>query len=292
MSYMTAARAERPATSRSFIFAAVAALAGLVTAASTARAQDAATPSPRAFTGIVGVGAAAMPKYEGSDEYRAIPLPIIQVEYKGRLYLGGSQSSMAPGLGAHVVRTSAMTWDVGLTGEAPRAESYGDALAGMGKRSAAAFGSTGISYRLGMVMASAGAAVGLGTDQGAYGTIGLGTELPLSRRLVAGISTGASFANAENMAFEFGVTPEQSEVRRALQESGDPRLSGIDVATYAPSAGLKDVNASASLAWLLTPRSRVVLFAQGTRLSDEASRSPLVQSRNGTIAGLAIGYGF
>ena len=145
---------------------------------------------------------------------------------------------------------------------------------------------------LGMVMASAGAAVGLGTDQGAYGTIGLGTELPLTRRLVAGISTGASFANAENMAFEFGVTREQSEVRRALQESGDPRLGGIDVAAYAPGAGLKDMQASASLAWLLTPRSRVVLFAQGTRLSDEASRSPLVQSRTGTIAGLAIGYGF
>ena len=69
-------------------------------------------------------------------------------------------------------------------------------------------------------------------------------------------------------------------------------MSGIDVAAYAPSAGLKDVNASATLAWLLTPRSRVVLFAQGTRLSDEASRSPIVQSRSGTIAGLAIGYGF
>lgn len=288
MSCLTAHRTAR----RGAAFAALLAVAALGAAATTAAAQDAAAPSRQSFTGVVGVGVAALPRYVGSDEYRVLPVPVVQLEYRGRAYLGGSQGSMAPGIGAFLVRTPALTWDAGLSGEMARPESRGDALAGMGKRSAASFAATSVAYRLGVVTATAGMAVGLGSDAGAYGSVGVASELPLARRWVAGVSTGVTFADARNMAFDFGVTSEQSAARRALLAAGDTRLRGIDVAAYAPGAGLKDVRGGASLAYLLTERSRVVLFAQGTRLSGEAARSPLVRARTGVVTGAALGYGF
>ena len=261
-------------------------------AAGTAGAQGAATPEPASFTGIVGAGVVTLPKYAGSDEYRVLPMPIVQLEYRGRFYLGGSQNSVAPGIGAYLFRTPTLTVDVGLTGTESRPESRGDALAGMGKRSAAAFASTGVAYRLGIVQASAGVAVGLGSDNGSYGTIGVATEVPIAPRWIAGVSTGITVADARNMAYDFGVSGEQSAARQALLAAGDPRLSGIDVGAYAPDAGLREARIGGSLARVLTPRSRIVLFAQGSRLSSEAARSPLVRSRTGVVSGIAFGYGF
>ncbi|HEX6059503.1 MAG TPA: MipA/OmpV family protein [Gemmatimonadaceae bacterium] len=261
-------------------------------AAGTARAQGTAEPSPGSFTGVVGAGVVTLPKYAGSDEYRVLPMPIVQLEYRGRFYLGGSQNSVAPGIGAYLFRTPTLTVDVGLTGTESRPESRGDALAGMGKRSAAAFASTGVAYRLGIVQASAGVAVGLGSDNGSYGTIGVATELPIAPRWIAGVSTGLTVADARNMAYDFGVSGAQSDARQALLAAGDQRLSGIDVGAYSPEAGLKEARIGGSLARVLTPRSRIVLFAQGSRLSSEAARSPLVRSRTGIVSGIALGYGF
>ena len=298
MSYRTAHQTTLRAARRTASFAAgvsplaIASLVGLAAlgaAAGPVLAQDAA---PRSLTGVVGVGVVTLPKYAGSDEYRVLPLPIVQLEYRGRFFLGGSQNSVAPGIGAYLVRTPTLTVDVGLSGSESRPESRGDALAGLGTRSAASFATTGVAYRRGIVMANAGVVVGLGKDEGSYGSLGLASELPLARRWIAGVSTGVTFADARNMAFDFGVTNEQSAARHALLEAGDTRLSGIDVDAYAPEAGLKEMRGAASLAWLLTDRSRVMLFAQGTRLSNEAARSPLVRTRTGVVTGVALAYGF
>jgi MipA family protein len=270
--------------------ASLAALIGAL-AAAPAAAQT-ATPARQTLSGIVGVGVVTLPKYTGSDEYRVLPIPVAQLEYRGRVYLGGSQTSGGPEVGAHLVRTAALTVNVGLTGATSRPESRGDALAGMGKRSAASFATAGVAYRLGVVMATAGGAFGLGRDEGSYGTVGLGTELPITPRWIVGASTGAAFADARHMAFDFGVTREQSAARRTLLAAGDERLRGIDVGAYTPGAGLKETRTSGSLAYVLTPRSRAVLFAQSTTLSGAAGRSPLVRSRTGVTSGVALGWGF
>jgi outer membrane scaffolding protein for murein synthesis (MipA/OmpV family) len=260
--------------------------AALLAAAGTAQAQD------KSFSGVIGVGVATLPKYVGSDEYRVLPIPVVQLEYKGRLFLGGSPSGVGVGLGAHLVRTSSFAWDVGYAGSEARPEKRGDALAGMGKRSAGSFASSGVSYRFGAVLANAGVGVGLGKDQGSYGTVGLATERQLARRWVGSVSTGATFADGKNMAFDFGVTTAQSAARQALIAAGDPRLQGIDAGAYSPDAGLKEVRGAAQLAYLLTERTRAVAFAQGTHLSNEAARSPIVRERTGVTTGVALAYGF
>jgi MipA family protein len=263
----------------------------------TPRAAQAQTPAPDGcacptWTGVVGIGAVTLPRYTGSDEYRVVAMPVVQLEYKGRYFLGGSQTDLGGGLGAYVVRRSSFTWQVAFDGSQSRPESRGDALAGMGKRAAAAFGSTGVSYRLGFLAAAAGVSIGLGDDEGSYSTVSLSAQRQFGTRWQGQLATGANFADRRHMAYEFGVTGDQSARRRALITAGDPRLHGADGSTYSPGAGLKDARVTASLAYAMTPRTRAMLFARGTRLSDEAGRSPLVRERNSVASGVALAYGF
>jgi MipA family protein len=270
----------------------LAALVASLAATASLHAQDAT----RSFTGAIGVGVVAMPKYPGSDEYRVLPMPVGQLEYKNRLFVGASKSGVGGGIGAYVVRSQSFVWDVTLSGAESRAEGRGDALAGMGKRSGASYAGSAVSYRagsaLGTVTASGGLSVGLGHDEGTYGTLGLAAERSFARRWTAGVSTGATIADARSMAFDFGVTGEQSATRHALIAAHDPRLAGIDGRAFAPGAGLRELRGGASVGYALSPRSRVLAFAQATRLGDEASRSPLVRQRTGVASGMAIAYGF
>lgn len=94
--------------------------------------------------------------------------------------------------------------------------------------------------------------------------------------------------DASLMGFEFGVTSTQAAARQALAASGDPRLEGISVASFKPAAGLKELRGAASLGFLLTERTRLLAFAQNAQLSAEAGRSPLVRSRNSSVADFAI----
>ena len=272
-------------TSRAALLVALA----LSAAPRLAAAQD---QPASAFAGFVGLGVATLPRYAGSDEYRVLPLPIAQIEYKGRIYLGGSQTGVGAGLGVHLVRTRSLRWDVGFSGSESRPETRGDALAGMGRRRAASFASTGVTYRVGLAAATAGIAVGLGDGQGTIGTAAIASERQLSRRWIVGASTGITVADAENMAFDFGVTPGQSTTRRALAMAGDARLRGVDVRAYAPRASLKQVQGSTTLGYAVTARTRAVLLAQGTYLGREAARSPLTRARTGVTTGVALAYGF
>src|SRR5512143_375178 len=71
----------------------------------------------------------------------------------------------------------------------------------------------------------------------------------------------------------------------------DSRLHPGDGSPYSPNGGVRDVSADASLAYILSPRWTLFGFGAVTRLSDEASRSPLVRRRTGwtTGAGFTVG---
>lgn len=266
-------------------------LAATIATATPLHAQHPGAPELRAVSGAVGIGLIAFPKYTGSDEYRVLPVPIVQLEYRGRYFLG-SQTDIGGAVGAYIVRSPSFTWQVGLDGGQSRPESRGDALAGMGRRSASAFGTTGVSYRVGFLAASAGVSLGLGADDGSYGSLSLSTQRRLGARWEGRLATGANFADRRNMAFEFGVTEDQATRRRALIAAGDPRLHGVEGGSYTPAAGLKDARVMGMLSYAMTPRTRAMLFARATHLSDEAARSPLVRERDGVASGVMLAYGF
>ena len=144
---------------------------------------------------------------------------------------------------------------------------------------------------LGSVTAGAGVAIGLGKDEGSTGSVNLSTKHMYGHRWIAGLSTGATFANSSNMAFEFGVSPTQAARRQALINAGDSRLYATDGRAFAPAGGLKEAQVSTSLGYLLTQRTTVIGFASGGRLGNHAADSPLVRQRNSVMGGIGMAFG-
>src|SRR5687768_14060483 len=246
----------------------------------------------KTWSGTIGISTVALPTYMGSNRYRVRAFPILSLEFNERFYLGGAQSGTGAGVGGYLVRNSMFTWSAEISGAPERKESYGDGLAGMGRRGAATFVGNNVSFSLGSITAGAGVAVGLGSDEGSSATVNLQSRHRYGRRWIAGVSTGATFANSRNMTYDFGVSTDQAVKRQALIDRGDSRLYGNDGRAYDPKGGLKQMQATGSLGFLLSNRTTLLAFATGSRLGDEAADSPLTRQRNGVVAGMGIAYGF
>ena len=283
------------ATSFSFATIAVAAAAVAIPAATPAAAQARTERSERDITpraeapswhGSYGAGAVVRQRYAGGGEYRAHPIPYLQLEYRGRYFLG------MEGLGAHLYRTPSTRVSVALAGWDARKEHRGDALAGMGDRDGSGAIATAASYTLGPVSANGTVLVAMNDDAGTQGSLGLSTQQRFARRWMATVSTAATFANAKQMAYDFGITEQQAAARRTLIAAGDPRLSAAAGSSYAPGGGLKQAQSTLMLGYMATERTSVVMLAQGTRLSSDAARSSIVTERNGGMVALVVARGF
>jgi MipA family protein len=255
-----------------------------------ATAQE-GTPSPKTWTSSIGVATVAMPTYTGSNRYRVRAVPVIQLEFKDRAYLGSSSGGVGGGVGIYMIRNSALSWSTELSGAGKRRESFGDGLAGMGTRDGGTFVGNNVAYRVGSLTAAANVAVGLGKDEGATGSVNAESRHMLGRRWISAVSSGATFANSDNMTFDFGINSTQAGRRQALITAGDSRLSANDGRIYSPKGGLKQAQVSTSLGFLISTRTTAMAFATGTRLGNQAADSPLTRKRNGMMAGLGIVYG-
>ena len=144
----------------------------------------------------------------------------------------------------------------------------------MGRRGGATFLGNNVSYSLGPITAGAGVAIGLGSEEGSTAAVNLDTKHRYGRRWIAGLATGATFANSRNMNYDFGVSTDQAIKRQSLIDAGDSRLYGDDARAYAPKGGLRQMQATGSLGFLLTDRTTMLAFATGSRLGTEAADSP------------------
>jgi outer membrane protein len=253
-------------------------------------AQQGSPPQPD-WQVSVGALALTLPRYPGSDEYRVLPLPLVQLSYQERVFLGPSTTGFGGALGGYLVRTPRFGFalELGLLDDRPA--SRADALAGMEDRDLATTGGASLSYRAGPVEALVGVAAGLNDGGGLLGTTRVSGSQFAGRFMLTG-SLGATFANAKQMRREFGVTPTEAATREALILAGDDRLEAGDSRAYRPGGGLRHVGAGLTVAYLLAPRWS--LFGTGAveRLSDGAAESPLVRQREQWAGGLGVSYRF
>ena len=245
----------------------------------------------KSWNSQIGISTAVLPTYAGSNRYRVRVLPIFSLDIKERIYVGGAMGGTGAGTGVYLVRNSAVTVSTGITGAPERKESYGDGLAGMGRRGGATFAQSNASLKFGSVTAGAGVTVGLGGNEGSTAAFNLETKHVYARRFIVGLSTGATFANSENMAYDFGVNAKQATRRQALIAAGDSRLYSDEGGVYAPKEGLKQAQVSTTLGYLITPRMTALAFGMGSRLGPQAADSPLARQRNSIIAGLGVAFG-
>lgn len=242
-------------------------------------------PGPPTFTLTLGAGVFAGPRYMGSDETRVLPLPIIGVDYKNRVFLGASSTGVGAGIGVNLIKSRHVTLTAGLGGSEPRPEDRADALAGMNDRRLGFNAVSGVNYQTGPLSAGLVFSAGLRDNAGLTGTGTLGLTLPVLPRIFLSLGGNITVANGDAMFFEYGITPDEAQRRANLLAGGDSRLRPGDGVAYSPGAGVRDVGATSSLAYMLSPKWSLFGFGSFTRLSDEAARSSLVRRRNAWVTG-------
>ena len=252
-----------------------------------------APPATPFLTGQIGVMAMDIPSYPGSDQRWLVPVPVIDLRLGNRIYLGGGANGLSGGAGVFLVQTGAFTWSADFVLTQDRPEDRTDALAGMDDRGFGAFAGSTLSYRVGPLQATASVAQGLEDRMGTMGTVGLSAGTPFGGRWFGQLGGMAVFGSCQNLAWDFAVTEEQAERRRELLQQGTAGLRAGDDVPYTPTeCGLREIRATANLAYSVSQRISAIATGTGTRLERGAAKSPLTRERNSWEAGVGLSWRF
>ena len=248
-------------------------------------------PVPPTWNVNVGAVAFAFPRYPGSDEYHVLPVPMVQVTYRGRVFVGSSTVGVGVAVGIHAIQTPRFRLTTEFAVGDARPVSRGDALAGLDDRAVALAAAGGIAYRFGPVEGGVGIARGLNDHGGTIGSVRASFTFRLGRLfLTPGVST--TLADATEMRREFGITPAEAVRRQALIDAGDPRLKPGDARVYRPEGGIRTGGASLFVLYPLTSRWSLIGSAGFERLSDRAAASPIVEQRNQYVGLIGVSLQF
>lgn len=228
----------------------------------------------------LGAGGGLAPTFEGSDRYRAVPLPLVNITYKDMISLSGE------GLSAYW-REGGLRIGAGLTYNGGRTDSEEDGfiakgdnrLKGMGDIDAALGLKAFASYRLGMVEMKAAVTRYLGDDNdGLLVDLGLALPWKAAEKLTITPQVGTTWANRDYMRTFFGVSSDQAA------------NTGFD--RFDADAGFKDIRAGLEARYRIDEHWFVSVRAEVRQLLEDAAKSPISFSDTGAVAGALVGYKF
>ena len=240
----------------------------------------------------LGLGAAAIiqPKYEGSQEYRVIPIPIVMPRFvrkpedessaysqvRKRVAFRGLDEIRIRVLGGDRFQVGAVTgW---ITN---RDQDDADILKGLGDIDGGLVAGAYSAYTWGAFTFDAAYIEKLtGSSAGPQYRFGVETKQQISDRASVGIRVGTTFASAEFMQTYFGVTQAQS------------RRSRAGLAAYNPDGGIKDVFIQVGGSYDINDRWVFKGGARYGRLLDEAADSPVVETADQVSGTVGLAYRF
>lgn len=222
---------------------------------------------------MVGAGAMYAPKFEGSDEFEVMPIPMISARF-------GDRVSIDPGgLTVDVLEKNgfklAVTGGYELGGG--RKESDAPHLRGLGNIDAGGLVGTQLSYEVGPMEFYTSVDKTIGGSEGLTGQVGANINHHAERLMLsAGVS--ATFADDKHMESYFGVTAAQS-ARSGLRQ-------------HKAEAGLKRFDIEASATYMATENWFIRGQAGVGFLTGDAKDSPIVKEEVQPSAMLMVGYKF
>jgi MipA family protein len=220
----------------------------------------------------LGIGAAYVPRYEGSKEHHLTGLPVIA-------YRNGRFAAGVGGLSYNLSPASTFEFGPAVSFSRGRNESDADRLRGLGDIKGGAEAGAFARWHIASWTLHANLKRGLGN--GPKGTqlqfgIGHSTRLGSADRLQLGASL--DWADDKYTQAYFGVTPAQSAA------------SGL--AAYSADAGIKSYGVNATWIHTFTPVWFSTVGVHAKRLAGDAANSPITGQRNVTGASAAVGYRF
>ena len=244
------------------------------------------------WQGTVGMAAGSIGSYYGSDARRTLGAPLVGIVYRQRLLVGTSATSGLGGGVEYLVARGTVGASLGITGVESRPEDHADVLAGMDDRDGAVFTDATLSLHVGPAVASSTTMFGLGRKAGVMQMLGLQVGGRLTQRFGATIGGSVMFANARNMAFDFGITPSQADRRRELLDEGDGRLRAGDATPFSPRGGLKEIRGTTQAMYAIRGAWRAIGIASYGQLASGIADSPLARTRNSLTMATGIAYAF
>jgi len=218
---------------------------------------------------VLGAGVAATPAYQGADDYRLTPFPVIDIK-KGWFF-----ANLRDGIGIEPIDTDVVTVGAGaifIQGYRKR-----DVPVGIDKLS------SGVGLRLFATIRAAGFVATLGATKGiSGGTEGMVADASLSypieitSRFKLTPTIGASWASRKHNDGYFGVTDSESLA------SGLPRFTA--------ASGFKDASVSLTASYRLTDGITVSATGGATSLLGTVNDSPLVVHKTQPSGIIALSY--
>jgi outer membrane protein len=218
---------------------------------------------------VLGAGVAAVPAVEGSDDYRAIPLPAIDIK-EGWLF-----ANLPNGVGVAPIDTEHFTIGVSavyMQGYRRRDVPRGvDKLSdGVGARAFANIKAGGFITTLGVVQGISGQTEGLVAD------VSISYPILTTSRFTVTPMAGTTWANAKYNDRYFGISATEAAA------SGLSRFSA--------GSGFKDVTGTLTASYRLTDRLTANVTGGVTSLLGDAQDSPLVDRKTQPIGFFSLTY--
>ena len=211
----------------------------------------------------LGVGAASIPKYPGSDEQKARLLPVVSVRY-GRFFVGGDSD----GVGVNLIEDE--HWRAGVIASfgafKPRKESDDLRLHGLGDIDSTPRLGSFVSYTQSWLTASAAVSSDVGGNrQGTLATLSLAARWQATPQLLLTAGPSITWANGQYMQTFFGIDEEQA------LHSGLPQ--------YRPGGGVANIGLRVGANYRFNQHWGFGVSASTAQLQGDAKDSPITQDK-------------
>jgi outer membrane protein len=255
--------------------------ATLLLVGKTALAQDidiSTAESIKIKESVVGLGLAFVPDYEGSEDYKAIPVINARLNLNNNMYIGFLGNTLRANL------VPSQEWNAGplLRYRPERDNVENDQVDAMEKVDAAIEAGGFLSYNLPDWTFSLAAAQDIaGGHDGFLLDLGVGYRYKLQAETMLMVNGQTTFASSDYMETYFSV------------DQGDHIRSGLR--TYDADAGLKDISFGIALKHGFARNWSVVGMLRLSRLLGDAADSPVVDdagSENQLLTGAFVNYSF
>ena len=227
----------------------------------------------------LGLGAGVAPDYEGSDDYKGVPLLFARVAWESGMFL-----HLEAGSGLRVNLIPSPNWRLGpVLKYIPARDDVEDNKVDKLKDVDAAVmlgGFAGYDVDRWSVFVQVVQDVAGGND-GIVTTLGVGYTIPMSNQLLVNLGATTNYASGDYMSTYFGIDADNS------------RRSGLD--TFNANAGFKDVGVGVLVQYWGWGNVGLRFRAGYVLLVGDAADSPVVEDRgdeNQIFGGLMVTYRF
>ncbi|MEZ0471777.1 MipA/OmpV family protein [Luteimonas salinilitoris] len=221
-----------------------------------------------------GIGVAMVPEYEGAEDDRFLPLPLIRYETEHFFF---SPRAGLPALGVKWSTDADLVAGLFLSAGMGRDGGDAEILRGLEDIDDHAVYGAFLAWEPGRFSASVAYRRAAKSGYGATVDLQAGYRVLQRERDVVTLGANAEWADDDSMQTWFGITPEDA----ARSEAGLP--------AYAASSGIKSVGASAS--WLhrfAGSRWSLITAAGVNRLQGDARDSPVVERATAPFATVGL----